>query len=1043
MQTKLISVKVTNNEQTRNAAILRAMNNGMSVLLAGTSLNEFNHKIISYLLGRIDLLQYHENSELETLKDWSELALMNQEYCSPAHTKYTSLFQGGVLNLPGHVKYLRSEINTSLFGDDYDRNVVLIRSGSVKGFQELAARYIVMASAKKISGPFPYDDKLVAGLHKPGASSNMNLINLRSTEEFSNFIDRFKSILKMDTIRSSVYLRSDVVLPTSDKNNLKQLILKYCSQSQIIIEEPYDPFGSNLTTMRKVTFIHDDNSSTLDTNGDQTRYQLLQDSASMGYRPTLGDVVEHYSITGRLKEILNTTRKTEDTLLHLPANGQRVKNNEDYTEFQRTYQVLIDTIKPLIQRLKELPPGNETDEYIRQKTLEEIQQLEKTLEDIKSQESPLVRDVSFTFHSGYYRLRTLIQYSSLLINRLQGTTVDELDRRIGLLEHSLYISTNSGMTAARATVMELESVGEVYTTPHYWEIDFLLENIFKHNPHYPNIPVTMQERMITVPAGINKEQIEDWVETILKNNSRHPTGQLLCLDNSISPFFHTESFDLLSFCRYLDIHSMRITNPVYLMVDNTLDFAGINAQTLFPNGIPDNVFLFFTPSYAKLHQLGLDLLQGGAISIHCSDKSEDQNTAHRLFLSIRSRLNEEGTRQNALSQQMLINTYFQRLEENQSSQKRYLDFMVRKRQRNTIELNKVLTEQLGEFLVKDPYKSKRFNYQDQSTGQRFLNIKDPKDMNIVHKVSFAFHYDPDSCIHSYFEIMEEPTDRYIAGQVFDEIKRRIFEEASAQGIHIADGTSWGFVNTRMDWYMHTLRIAVGLEHRENLDKLGRIIASILQDLFTGSDDFLFVAPLTKSMMESPLTGSRIMELDKLIPQPQGQEKARRSYYLREETGKWEFSQIAQAQGIIAGMMLAYQKTENGEPVIYVSKTAVDNDYQGMGLFKKMLIKLKQRAKQQGIKRIILETSASPKNDWVVQRYARSGFKVYDYCGEIINKWPLIKVKMELRTDEPDNVRILPPACLQYSDYQAISESNNPEEALRILNNLRKKVRKIE
>ncbi|MBN2142996.1 MAG: GNAT family N-acetyltransferase [Candidatus Aureabacteria bacterium] len=89
-------------------------------------------------------------------------------------------------------------------------------------------------------------------------------------------------------------------------------------------------------------------------------------------------------------------------------------------------------------------------------------------------------------------------------------------------------------------------------------------------------------------------------------------------------------------------------------------------------------------------------------------------------------------------------------------------------------------------------------------------------------------------------------------------------------------------------------------------------------------------------------------------------------------------------------------------MVYISKASTDPGYRSRGFFKRRNPYLKDLAGQKGISRIILETSASEKNEPVVRAHEKCGFEIYDLMTEILpNGWPLIKVVMRLPVDRSD------------------------------------------
>jgi GNAT superfamily N-acetyltransferase len=289
-----------------------------------------------------------------------------------------------------------------------------------------------------------------------------------------------------------------------------------------------------------------------------------------------------------------------------------------------------------------------------------------------------------------------------------------------------------------------------------------------------------------------------------------------------------------------------------------------------------------------------------------------------------------------------------------------------------------------------------------------------------HDVALSLHYDPSSAMHAYLKILEAPNEKgYIAGTLFNEIKRRVFQRAAAEGIVLADGTSWGFPTTRMDHYMHTLRIAVGLEHEKTLQRIGTLLASVVKELKTHPEDFLQgteVVPLSPGLTKTH--GDEILALDRLIPHDPAHPTPLSTYQLKD----WDYSFALRDQGKLTAMALAYPRAP-GE--VYLSKAATDPSAQGKGHFKRLLHNVRDRARAEGHEKIVLQTSASPRNERVVRTYEKCGFEVTGLKATIgPDGWPLVLVEMGM----PVNGQAAPPgkpfAALPDALYAEVKEGGD-------------------
>lgn len=953
-------------------------------LLKGTSLNDFNRKTLEDITClAADLWQKFENAapgasdlqRMSELRKWFLFTITNQNFCSPAHARENGVYQGGVVEISDKVKYLRSEINTPMLGEAYDRNVVLIRESAAESFSSLASKYIAFSSGNGCV-PAPGISGLPEFLATQVRSGRMTVVTANNEEvqtlleSLAAFLDRPESL----EFNGAIYIRMEGVLPPDVQVRLQDLLRTSGTEMQVLVEEAFDPFKAGHSGMRRVSFFHN--------QIDQYRYQLLQDAASMGFRPSLDDIVRYHFEAGKLLEILNTSTKTDDSIF-LNHNDEPVEQC-NLGERNGDYAALLSVVNAGGNILSGVTPLSPLEESILGRTVNEFASVEKGLQSVLDDPTCSVEDVARTFHESYYRARTLIQYAA----GLAGPVLSDLERTIGLWEGGHALCTNSGMSAARVVITTLgEAIDRVYSTPHYWEIDFLVQNLFSRNPHYKEIAPGMPDRLVSVSQDTSADEIDRIAETIVAGNIKCPGGQMICADQSISPFFYTRTFNLKRLAECLEKHAPELKNPLYLVVDNTLDFNTINVDSLFPRGVPENVFLIFTASQAKLHQLGFDLTTAGIIQIHGNTKQSEE--ASRLRETFGQRLDAEGSRQSSYGAGLINQTFYSHYSNNTMAA--YVDFMISKRHRNTRALIARIAAGLGN-LAESPAEG-IYKARDPHSGLPQILVKDRDGRE--HALELSFHFDPESCIHAYLKLLEPPTDQFVAGAVFEEIKRRVFKLAAARGIHLADGTSWGFTISRMDWYMHTMRLAVGLEHARNLAALGTIFTSVLKELLFYPDEFLKaveVAPMTTDFMREH--EEEILALDGLIPQAGNPDL---ECYLEDHPGREDCSFVVESEGEIASLLLAYKTEENGEKVIYISKAATLPSHQGKSYFRRMLEHLKDRAQEEGIERIVLRTSASRKNERVVKAYEKCGFSVKGVHGRIIapEGWPLLLVDMEL------------------------------------------------
>lgn len=897
-------------------------------LQASPAFNAFNQ-------GVLQLLERQDDPA------WRLFALSNQNYCSPSVPSGHTVYQGGVLQFSSHIKYQRSEMNTPVFGESYDRHTVMIRSQAREAFRELAAGYLVNAGQKDRCPFDPAGQLSLTQFLSTGDNARRMVEVELEPGAFPAFTRQLQDAFCAG-FDNGIYVSVQGPLRADQRAGLDQALKASGTRMQVVLDEAYDPYQTGQSPFRKLTLLHD--------GSDKLRYQLLQDGASMGFRPQPPEVLAYAQSAGRLSGLLDTSQTAENALA---ANRPErpVESGTNLQERDRDFRLLEATLAPLRTQLDQLKSDDPLLGPLLESTRSEAGAIGRDLETVLQNPGTDLRQVADTFHGACARLRTVMQYTARLAQQLQPLSRRDLERRMEACEGGRVLATNSGMSAARTVITELvPRVDQVISTPHYWETDFLLENLAGHNPHYPQ--ADNPDKLSMISADADPRALADRVAGSGKST-------LLCLDRSISPFFYTRHFDLEGFCR--ELSTRKLEQPVYLVVDSTLDLGQVSAQKLFPEGLPPNLSLIFTPSLAKLHQMGLDLTPGGMINLH--------NAPPSLAEQLDRRLEREGSAQQPESLRLLDHAYYQH--HAQGTMPEYLDFMVGKRQRNTAALLTQVARGLGQ------------PEQDQlELGQVSLD---------GHQVELSLHYDPHSAMHAYLKILEQPNEKgYIAGPLFDEIKRRVFQRAAAEGIVLADGTSWGFPTTRMDHYMHTLRIAVGLEHQRTLSRLGTLFASVIKELKSHPEDFLQgteVLPLSPGLTREH--GDEILALDRLIPHDPQHPTPLSTYQLKD----WDYSFALRDQGRLTAVALAYPR-QPGE--IYLSKAATAPEAQGKGHFKRLLDNLRDRARCEGHQRIVLQTSASPRNEKVVRAYEKCGFAVTGLKASLSpDGWPLVLVEMAL------------------------------------------------
>jgi GNAT superfamily N-acetyltransferase len=979
-------------------------------LLEGSSLSDFNRSVLAVLKRHGEALS--DQSDLGRIDEFKELllqAVVSQNYCSPTVERRGGIYQAGLIQIPPWMRYIRSEMTSSIYGERYDKNSVIIRAKSATSFRTIAAHYIAHS---------PNREQLeVRSLLEDRAreARDRSVFVVRKECSPTEAMTELVPFISSSMGEGGLYLKLSEPLQEADLALVRQTL--QASSMQIIIEEPYRPHAVAGNDMVRVRFLHNEQ--------DPLRYQLLQDAASMGYRLDLAEVVRSFLQAGSLSSLLNLESRIEASFPSPPDSSISVQTVHDRHERDSDFKMLALTIGSAQESLRQSHPRTELERDLHALASDRLSLLEEQLRCYHSKSDHAVSDTVELFHRVYYEVRTLSHYTAYLWAQ-QHASIRSLEEKIESIEGGAVIAANSGMSATRAVLVHLQSKGVTcFSTPHYWETDFLIENIFAHNPHYPEVQHKAPSRLIMHPPTGDGAQISKFVSAIIADNKNRPEGQLLCIDRSISPFFYTKHFDLHAFCKCLQEKRAEIVNPIYLVVDPTLDLGSVSNRTLFPEGIPHNVIFISTLSHAKLHQVGFDLVPGGLIHI---DTHESQRACgEALRNSLAAALDSEGTRQLLPRLATVYQLYYRHCEEGTLPE--YLRYMVGKRQRNT----QLLAEEIRNASAPLHRTDREHTRFCDANGNSTLIFTDAQGEK--HSVEIELSYDPNSALHSYLKISQPPSKKYIAKELFEEIKTRVFALAASQGIHIGDGTSWGFTTTRLDYYMHTLRIATGLEHTKTIRKLGVIIGDVLSELCSHPDTALGseqVLPFEGELITSDR--GDFITLASHIPHAAGDQGMLAEYEARLKEGA-HFSRILKTQGTLSSFLFAYPRERSGERELYISKAATLPKFQGQGQFRRLLNSVKRQAVGEGLSKITLRTSASARNAGVIKAYERCGFSVAKVeVDSYQDGWPLIMVEMELPLQGAQKQKgvfcPIPPAV-----YAAVKESGTLEALSQFLTGL--------
>lgn len=972
-------------------------------LLAGQSLNRLNRSVLS-VIATTSAQHSHPDVDSTDIDSWLLFAIATQSYCSPTRARENTVNEIGIFRFSEQVRYLRSELNTQAFGERYSRDSVAIRTECANSFAELAARYITMSPAKKmrVVRDLMHIRNVIASATV--ADGYMAIIDVVA-DDLPHVERQFEGMIH-DHARGAYYIRVSGTATPDYFASVATALRETKSELQILLEEDYNPFGIRSSGMRKVTFLHNQQ--------DARRYQLLQDAASMGYRITLADVIRNHHEADRLKAVLDTTLVADEDAALASARYSQSLSAQVMEQHDNDRAVLRDVLGSGYREVVDVRARTPLDAEIIREVKSEAEALQAALS--RRSDNAGRGGQRASFRNAYYRLRVFLQYAARLADRNSDVPRSVVESRIASAEDCTLVAATSGMAAIRTVLCTLgDVIDRVYSSEHYWETDFLVENAFSHNPHYPRLAATNPDKLTLIPVTASPAEIASCVDAMVTANKTCPKGQLVCLDKSISPFFYTRSFDLVQFTGSLASRADAITNPIYLVVDNTLDLQ-LGVCELFPEGIPRNIILIFTSSNAKLHQLGFDCVTGGLIELHCH--LEYRARASELAEAFTAALEKEGNLQNSYALRLLLYTYYGR--DNHGRFPAYRRFMIDARQRNTAAIIHDVTRNLADYGISMP------NGVWQAASEILLDS--PDHPNKTHRLALTIHHDPQSRLHAYVGLKEPPNDDYLSGQVFEELKRRVFRLANAVGLPLADGTSWGFITTRLDWYMHTLRIAVGTEDERATSYLGAILSSVLKELICYPHDFLRkveVVSLSAAVRDAG-GASRIGEiiaLDSLIPRSKQADP--NFYHDLPETAE-EYSFVATDEDHVLGLVVAHAGAGCHANDVCISRAATQPEARARGLFRRMLEHVKDRAAANGREQLYLQTSASPHNIEVIRAYERCGFVTRVLKGCVMpNGWPLIKAHMELDLRHPAPFHVFSP--VKEEIYRAVFEGARLED----------------
>lgn len=972
-------------------------------LLAGQSLNRLNRAVLS-VIATTCAQHSHPDVDSTDVDSWLLFAIATQSYCSPTRPRENTVNEIGILRFSEQVRYLRSELNTQAFGERYSRDTVAIRTECAASFAELAARYITLSPAKRtrVFGDLMQIRDVIGSATI--ADGHLAIIDVLAAD-LPNVERQLECIIR-DHARGAYYVRVSGTATPAHFASVAAALRESENETQILIEEDYNPFGIHSSGMRKVTFLHNQQ--------DPRRYQLLQDAASMGYRITLADVIRNHHEADRLEPVLDTTLMSDEDAAFASARYSQSLSSLEKEQYENDFVVLRDALGSGYREVVDVRARTPLDAAITREVKSEAEALQTALSRRSADVGRGGQRASF--RNAYYRLRVFLQYAARLADQNCDVPRSALEARIASAEGCKLVAARSGMAAIRTVLCGLgDLVDHVYSSEHYWETDFLVENAFARNPHYPRLSATDPDKLTLIPVTASRSEIASYVDAMVNANKTCTKGQLVCLDKSISPFFYTRSFDLGQFTAELTSRADTIANPIYLVVDNTLDLQ-LGAYELFPEGIPRNIILIFTSSNAKLHQLGFDFITGGLIELHCHPQHRAR--ARELEEAFKASLKNEGNLQDPYALRLLLYTYYGR--DTRSRFPAYRRFMIDTRQRNTAALIHDVTRNLADYGISTP----NGGWQ----AKREILLESPDYPHKKHRLTLTVHHDPQSRLHAYVGLKEPPNDDYLSGHVFEELKRRVFQLANAVGLPLADGTSWGFITTRLDWYLHTLRIAVGTEDERSSSYLGAILSSVLKELICYPHDFLRkveVVSLSAAVRDAG-SASRIGEiinLDSLIPRSTQVDP---KFYLKFPQSAEEYSFVAKDQDHVLGLVVAHAGSEGHANDVCIARAVTKPEARGRGLFRRMLEHVKDRAIANGRERLCLQTSASPNNIGVIRAYERCGFVTRVLTGRVMpNGWPLIKAKMELDLGHPTPFHVFSPVMEE--TYRAVFEGARLED----------------
>ena len=383
-----------------------------------------------------------------------------------------------------------------------------------------------------------------------------------------------------------------------------------------------------------------------------------------------------------------------------------------------------------------------------------------------------------------------------------------------------------------------------------------------------------------------------------------------------------------------------------------------------------------------------------------------RETAEQLAATIATRVQVEDSGQSLYGQHLIDALFYKPVRAGHTDA--IVDFMVRKRQRNAKVFFNTVRSALGEPAATGSEDT--FSV----SGHTPLDLPDATVEGLRHSVNIDMHFSSQSGLHAYLRISEPEAGRYAAGQVFELLKHRVLERCYQEGILVGDGTSWGFRNTRMDWYMHTLRIAIGAEHQQTMKRIAEIFAETLLDLKNNPETFMRDRSMV-NFLPKVVSSNRdaINALLRQIPHdPDHFEDIDTLLRLHPEASR--HSLLMMDGGKVTGLIVAYPKPgDEGSGSLYISKAVTDPSIRGRGGFRSMLERLEKGALRRHLSAIELNTSASRRNENIVRIYQHHGFSVDKdlLISWQSDGWPLAQVQMR---------KALPGSATEQEPYEGLT-----------------------